>query len=355
MIPRVTVLMTVYNGLPYLREAIDSVLDQSFTDFEFLIVDDASTDRSTQTVESYSDDRIRLFRNVTNIGQNASLNKGLAEARGEFIVRLDQDDVCLPGRIEKQVAFLTANPQISVVGTWAYSIDDRSRKTAIWKWNVDDFGRLVGLLVLGRCALLHPSVAYRRQTTLGLGGYDASFGLASDYALWIDLVLAKHRAAVIPEQLIMYRSHRKRQSAMKAHAHWEDTARAHEKLVRALSGRQDIAVLASVLRIESTIWSRALTQEQIGSVLESIDQLLNHSADVLSLRSDELSSMRRTVYRWLGPGVKLAAKVKHFPPAIFYPAVLAFSPLLIPGVRPAVTRLLKSLRSLRTLPERAID
>jgi hypothetical protein len=153
----------------------------------------------------------------------------------------------------------------------------------------------------------------------------------------------------------MYRAHRKRQSALKAHAHWEDTARAHEKLVRELSGRSDITVLASVLRIESTIWKQALTQEQIGLVLECIDHLLNHSSSVLPLSPDELSSMRRTVYRWLGPGVRLGARVKHLPSAIFYPTVFAFSPLLIPGVRPAVTRLLESLRSLRTLPERTIE
>ena len=355
MSPRVTVLMTVYNGLPFLREAIDSVLSQTFTDFEFVIVDDASTDRSVETIESYSDNRIRLLKNPSNSGQNASLNRGLAEARGEFVVRLDQDDVCLPERIETQVAFLVTNPEISAVGTWAYRIDERSRKTGIWKWNVPDFGRLVGLLLLGRCALLHPSVAYRRQAILDLGGYNSEFGLASDYGLWIDLLLARKRAAVIPEQLIMYRVHGKRQSTTSTQRHAADTARAHEKLVRTLSGRTDVATLASVLRIESTVWNQHLKRDEIASILGSIKDLLNGSTAVLPLSPEEWSSTRRTVYRWLGPGVRLGAKAKHLPSAIFYPALFVFSPLLIPGVRPLVTRILESLRHLRTLPDRSLN
>ncbi|HYR89104.1 MAG TPA: glycosyltransferase [Terriglobia bacterium] len=354
MTPRVTVLMTVYNGLPYLREAIDSVLNQGFRDYEFLIVDDASTDQSVETIQSYSDGRIRLLKNPKNIGQNASLNKGLAEACGEFIVRLDQDDVCLPGRIERQIAFLSENPQIALVGTWAYSMDERSRKRSIWKWRVDDFGKLVGSLLLGRCAILHPSAAYRKQSVVGAGGYDGSFGIASDYALWIDLILAGERAAVIPQQLIMYRVHRGRQSTTKAHAQWEQMARAHEKFVRTLSGFPDVNVLASILRMESVVWTGSQTHQQIAVVLESIGYLLNRSASELRLRPDESRNLRRMVYRWLGPGVKLGVRVKHLPSLIFYSVVFVFSPLLVPGVRPVLTRVAEFMRFLRVLPERSI-
>jgi hypothetical protein len=352
MKPHVTVLMTVYNGLPYLREAIESVLSQNFTDFEFVIVDDASTDLSVQTVESYGDSRIRLIRNDSNLGQNASLNKGLTAARGDWIVRLDQDDVCLPERIQRQVDFLSRNPEVAVAGTWAYSIDERSRKQTVWQWRVPDFGTLAGLFLVGRCALLHPSVAYRLQPILSLGGYPNDYGIASDYALWIDLILNGQRAAVMPEQLIMYRVHKNRQSASKAHKHWEDTVRAHEKLVSALSRRPDVAMMASVLRIESTVWKQARTHKEIASVLESIEDLLNHAPEVLPLRSGEWEIMRRTVYRWLGPGVKLGARLKFAPWPIFYATVFAFSPLLIPGVRPMATRLLEVVRSVRMLGRR---
>ena len=101
MKPIVTVLMTVYNGSHYLNEAIDSALCQTLNDFEFLIIDDASTDNSVEIINSYNDSRIKLLINNKNIGQTASLNLGLARAKGEYVARFDQDDVCLPKRLEE--------------------------------------------------------------------------------------------------------------------------------------------------------------------------------------------------------------------------------------------------------------
>ena len=113
MKPIVTVLMTVYNGKNYLNEAIESVLCQTLTNYEFLIVDDASTDNSIEIINSYNDSRIKLLINKKNIGQTVSLNKGLAIAQGKYIARFDQDDVCLPKRLEEQVAFFKKNPSRS--------------------------------------------------------------------------------------------------------------------------------------------------------------------------------------------------------------------------------------------------
>ena len=115
MKPIVTVLMTVYNGKNYLNEEIESVLCQTLDNYEFLIVDDASTDNSIEIINSYKDSRIKLLKNRENIGQTASLNEGLAIAQGQYIARFDQDDVCLPKRLEDQVAFFKKNPSISIV------------------------------------------------------------------------------------------------------------------------------------------------------------------------------------------------------------------------------------------------
>src|SRR5262249_20854364 len=241
-----------------------------------------------------------------------------------------------------------------VAGTWAYGIDERGLKISVWQWHVDDFGKFLGLLLLGRCALLHPSVAYRREKIVEIGGYGVSYRLAADYALWINLVLAKHRAALIPQRLVMFRSHQQRQSLLQAHKHQQDTAFAHEKLVRALSVGNDISLLSSVLRIESTIWNRGLTREQIGQTLEAVNVLYENAAPVFSLDADELKAMSRTVSRWLGPGVSLAAKNEQVPDVIFYAILFALSPLLVPGVRPLATRIVESWRMLRMLPERVI-
>ncbi len=121
--PEVTVLMSVYNGARYLCPAIDGILTQTFTDFEFIIVDDGSTDETWDIVSSYTDSRIRLARNAHNLGLAASLNKGLALARGHYIARMDADDIALPERLERQVDFLNEHPEIGVVGTASQTMD----------------------------------------------------------------------------------------------------------------------------------------------------------------------------------------------------------------------------------------
>ncbi len=349
MTSRVTVLMTVYNGQAYLAEAIESVLTQSFRDFEFLIIDDASTDGSVALIRSYADARIRLLSNPQNLGQNPSLNIGLKEARGEIVVRIDQDDMCLPGRIDKQVRYLDEHPDVAVVGSWAYSIDEHTVKRTVWKWRVRDFGELAGLFLVGRCALLHPAVAYRRAVICEAGGYDQTYAIASDYALWIDVMLRGHRAAVIEEPLSMYRVHGGRQSATKAHKHWEDTVRAHEKLLATLLPASDLRLAGSLLRIEPGVWEQHLSKKELTDLIESVDRILKNSGAVLGLKSAEVVSLSRTVYKWLGPGVTVARKMDWCPPMIVRGIFFGLSPLLIPGMRKFVTRVLDGLRPLRFL------
>ena len=108
--PKVSVLMSVYNGEKYLREAVESILNQTFRDFEFIIIDDGSTDSTNEIIRSYSDCRIRLLENEENIGLTKSLNKGIDQCRGEYIARMDGDDVSLQQRFSKQLEYLINNP-----------------------------------------------------------------------------------------------------------------------------------------------------------------------------------------------------------------------------------------------------
>src|SRR3712207_3671984 len=110
--PKVTVLMAVYNGEAYLREAVDRILGQTFTDLEFLVVSDGSTDGSAEILRSYADPRLRVVENERNLKLIASLNRGLELARGEYVARMDADDVSLPDRLAKQVAYLEARPEV---------------------------------------------------------------------------------------------------------------------------------------------------------------------------------------------------------------------------------------------------
>jgi glycosyltransferase involved in cell wall biosynthesis len=115
--PRITVLMSVYNAQLFIAEAVESVLNQIFKDFEFLIFEDKSTDSSLEILRSYSDPRIRLIANEHNQGLTKNLASGMRIARGEFVARMDADDVCVPNRLETQLAYLEEHPEISVLGS----------------------------------------------------------------------------------------------------------------------------------------------------------------------------------------------------------------------------------------------
>src|SRR6478735_8796496 len=115
--PQVSVVMPVYNGMPYLKEAVESLLTQRFTDFELVIVNDGSKDGSENFIKNVTDKRVRLVMNEQNLGLIASLNKGITHATGKYIARMDQDDIALPNRLEEQVKFMEAHPEVFVSGT----------------------------------------------------------------------------------------------------------------------------------------------------------------------------------------------------------------------------------------------
>ena len=199
MSPLVTVLMPVYNGLPYLREAIDSVLQQTLTDYEFLIIDDASTDGSVACIRSYRDPRIRLVRNEKNLGTSGSMNKGIELARSKYIARIDQDDVCLPERLHEQLAFLENRPDLAIVCSWEVGIDSSSRRIRNWTRQLDNYGSFLGYLVVGKCPIWHPSIMFRRQVVKDVGGYDHSYSPAEDFELTMRLAMHRHSGGVVPK------------------------------------------------------------------------------------------------------------------------------------------------------------
>ena len=130
--PKVSVVMSVYNGERHLREAVDSILNQTFGDLEFIIVDDGSRDRTWEILQSYDDSRIVLLRNEQNIGLTKSLNRGLAATRGEYVARMDADDVSLPQRLERQVGFLDQHPEIGLVGCAFLQINEGGQEFEIF-------------------------------------------------------------------------------------------------------------------------------------------------------------------------------------------------------------------------------
>jgi glycosyltransferase involved in cell wall biosynthesis len=174
----VTVLMPVYNASTYLREAISSVLQQTFTNFELLIIDDGSTDESISIINSFEDKRIRLVKNEVNKGISASLNEGINLASTDLIARMDADDICYPERLALQVEHFRLNPITALLSTSVRVISDNGAPLF-----VDDFDRVHNAYNLNFiCPVYHSTVMFRRSVILKLGGYTVPY--AEDLDLW---------------------------------------------------------------------------------------------------------------------------------------------------------------------------
>ena len=203
--PAVTVLMPVFNGERYLREAVTSILGQSFRDFELLIVDDGSTDASAAIIEELkrNDSRVRS-RFQSNQGHVAALNAGLESVRGNYIARMDADDVARPGRLEAQVRFLENHPDIGVVGTAATLIDGDGRESGVVRFP-SSHGAVRWALCFGS-PIIHPSAMIRADVLRQAGGYDAEMRHAEDYDLWLRISRIS-RLANLEEPLLLLRKH----------------------------------------------------------------------------------------------------------------------------------------------------
>ncbi len=201
--PAVTVLMPLYNSAPWVGEAIQSILSQTFSDFELLVINDGSTDRSAEVVRAISDPRIRLVENESNIGLIATLNRGTELARGDLIARLDSDDVAELRRLEWQTAFLAAHPEVAVLGgdtRFFGGVSGRGRYPA----HPDE----VRATLLFDTAFAHPTVMMRRSLFVDHGvRYPAELVHAEDYGLWCRLTELGFRMANLPHVLVRYRCH----------------------------------------------------------------------------------------------------------------------------------------------------
>ncbi|MEO7775015.1 MAG: glycosyltransferase family 2 protein [Steroidobacteraceae bacterium] len=201
--PRVSVVMAVYNGAHWLPGSLASVLDQDFRDFELVVVDDCSTDASPQMLQQHPDPRIVYLRNEHNLGQTASLNKGLLAARAPLIARIDADDLWLPGKLAKQVEFLDSHPDIAVLGTWATRIDLESR--SLGPHNSPVSHAQVQARLLRGVPVCHVSVVMRRAAVLAAGSYPENYRFAADFALWSTLARSGAGITSLTERLTAYR------------------------------------------------------------------------------------------------------------------------------------------------------
>jgi glycosyltransferase involved in cell wall biosynthesis len=202
----VTVIMPVYNAEKFLSQAIESVLNQTYSNFEFLIFDDGSTDNSPHIISKYAsaDKRIIAFYEKNNLGYVVHLNNGIQHAKGDYIIRMDSDDVSLPLRFQKQIEFLNAHPKVSVVGSSSLRIDDQDQALGVSDRNTASSDLWWQSFFTNPMA--HPTVVFRKSIFKQVGLYNPDKIPSEDYDLWVRILRAG-RLSNLHEPLLKYREH----------------------------------------------------------------------------------------------------------------------------------------------------
>lgn len=206
--PIVSVVMPIYNSEDYLDEAISSILNQTFTNFELLAINDASTDSSLDIIMKYAkkDERVVLINNKENIGFVKNLNNGIKQARGIYIARMDSDDISTSNRFELQVEFLNNNTEIGIVGSWVKELGTNKK----FKYPLEH-EEICKYLIYGS-PFGHPAVMFRKDVIIDNDlFYNEEFKVAQDYELW-SRILEVTKGANIPEELLLWRKHEKSRS-----------------------------------------------------------------------------------------------------------------------------------------------
>jgi glycosyltransferase involved in cell wall biosynthesis len=333
MKPIVTVLTTVYNGMPYLKVAIESTLKQTYSNFEYLIIDDASTDDSVECILSYNDPRIRLVRNEKNLNTSDSFNKGLSLITTPYVVRLDQDDVSLPDRIKEQIEYLEKNPEISIVCSWEHVIDSNGTKVWDAKSSIANFGEFLGPILLGLCPIWHPSIAFKKDDMIRIGGFDSDFARAEDFEVTAKYAINRLNAAIVPRFHLLQRKHSNSQSALYDDRQASVARRIHSKVLSFFLENTNTEDLGCFLRLEELPSGRKRTKDYLTIVSSELEDLLTNIKIKHQLSPAEFRSLKKVIYKRVGLGIFFARHLKFLPSFLFYSIFYLLSPLQIPKLR----------------------
>ena len=202
---KISVVMAAYNAEKYLKEAMDSILGQTYDDLELIVIDDKSTDTSGQILKDYAarDSRVVVLENEENMGLTKSLNKGLKVAKGEYIARMDADDISVPDRFEKQVAFLDSHPDYSFVSCIGRYIDEDGKEEQLRLF--PETNEEIYAMMPKVDAVMHPGVMFRREDIRKIGDYCEDFRVVQDYDLWFRGMAAGYKFYNIQEPLVLFR------------------------------------------------------------------------------------------------------------------------------------------------------
>lgn len=249
--PRITVLLPVHNCERYVRRAAESILAQTFRDFELLILDDGSTDGSRAAVETLRDPRIRFVANERNLGLVATLNRGLELTRAPYVARMDADDISHAARFAAQIDYLERHPDVAVLGTHCRVIDDHDRPFMAFVPPASPMLLAFRMCVEGFTPVYHPTVMFRTAAIRQFDGYRTDHSPADDGDLWFRVAGSGQQIANLPRRLLDYRSHGTQMTQTRSNEQVWAHARAH---VRFLASALDVSIGADESRALAPRW-----------------------------------------------------------------------------------------------------
>lgn len=283
--------MSIKDGGKYLREAVESILAQTFTDFEFIIINDGSTDQTAKILDGYTDPRIVRLKNEKNVGLAASLNKGIAVARGDYIARMDADDICAPDRLKAQFNYLEKHTKVDVLGG-AIEIMDRNGMV-LSSLKFPETNPVIQWSFCYYCPIVHPAVMVRRQVLLDAGGYRNVWPHAEDYDLWVRISKNAHFAN-LSQVLLKLRKHETNITVLNVDKNLESSAQISREYVSRLLDKK---VSLEVIEI---LWNQQVGQpDQVQQAVKLIDDLYLYFLSNTLLKRSERNYIRKETSRRL--------------------------------------------------------
>ena len=291
--PMVSVVMPVYNAGSFLREAIDSVLAQTFADFEFVIVNDASKDDSLSVMRMYNDPRIIIVDNSENLGISDSLNKAINLASGEFIARMDADDIMLPQRLEMQVRRMKEDAAIAVLATLVEFVNTDGEVTGTWSTDQKTLScESIRQTMAKTNCIAHPSVMMRKDVVEKFP-YRRNYHGAEDWDLWLRLLYANHRIEKIPQILLQYRMHPASITSLQKAEHTLENRLLRIRRNAMQWSFNGFALL--VLNAQLRTFARHILSNVLPNFARSVKRIFTYSPFALI---QELNALKRTLENW---------------------------------------------------------
>lgn len=287
--PKVSVVLPMYNADAYVGQAIESILNQTLTNLELIIINDASTDDSLQIATKFAEEDARVH--VVDLEQNSgiaqALNTGLSLARGEYVARMDADDISAPERLEKQLNFMDNNPECGVCGSWIKAFNETKETVAVCETKLDHDSIKAQLLF--SCALMHPTVVFRKTILTDDSIYESDYIPAEDYRLW-SVLASKTKLANVQEVLLDYRIHGDSTSQKESTKQKLQAQRVRANILKEL----DLVPTVAQTKIHNAIssWDKLTLLENEDEVNEWLETLINKN---ISTEYTSVESMQAKV------------------------------------------------------------